>query len=69
MTRKLAEVGYYGRYAKAKWGGVVPEGLAGAELLRLAKECEPEYRKISRGDPADEVRKRGAESEVTRTAS
>lgn len=67
MTRRLAERGYYGQFTKAEWGGVVPEGLAGAELLRLAKECEPEYRKIFRGDPAEEVKKRGAESEITGT--
>lgn len=61
MIRRLAAVGYYGKYAKASWGGLVPQGMNGAELLRLAKESEPEYRKICRGDPAEEVKKRGAD--------
>lgn len=65
MTRRVAASGYYGKYIKAEWGGTVPEGLGGAELLRLAKECEPEYRAIFRGDPAEEVKKRGADIDET----
>jgi hypothetical protein len=34
--------------------------MVGSDLLKLIKELEPEYKKISRGDPLDECRKRGA---------
>jgi hypothetical protein len=60
MTRELAKRGYYSRYQKASWGGVVPEGLPGSDLLKLIKELEPEYKKIFRGDPLEECKKRGA---------
>jgi hypothetical protein len=60
MTRELASRGYYSRYHEASWGGVVPEGLPGSDLLKLIKELEPEYKKIFRGDPLEECKKRGA---------
>jgi len=60
MTSELAKRGYYSRYHKASWGGVVPEGLVGSDLLKLIKELEPEYKKIFRGDPLEECKKRGA---------
>ena len=60
MTRELAKRGYYSRYKEASWGGVVPEGMLGSDLLKLVKELEPEYRRIYKGDPLDECRKRGA---------
>jgi hypothetical protein len=71
MTRELAKRGYYSRYTTASWGGVVPEGLVGSDLLKLIKELEPEYRRIFRGDPLDECKKRGAMEgyEATRATS
>ena len=60
MTRELAKMGYYGRYARASWGGLVPAGMSGADLMALAKSLEPEYRRIFKSDPEDECRRRGA---------
>jgi hypothetical protein len=57
MTRELAETGYYSKYVKACWGGIVPMGLDGRYLWDLRKELEPEYRRLHNTDGATEVNK------------
>jgi hypothetical protein len=34
--------------------------MLGSDLLKLVKELEPEYRRIYKGDPLEECKKRGA---------
>lgn len=56
-TREMAKIGYYSKYKKACWGGVVPAGVEGKFLWELGERLKPEYRKLYNIDPSVEVSK------------
>ena len=61
IQKRLASLGYYESFTRASWGGIVPKGISGEELLRLIEDCKEEYKAITRGvDIIEECRKRGA---------
>jgi hypothetical protein len=39
-TREMAKIGYYSKYKKACWGGVVPAGVEGKFLWELGRTIE-----------------------------
>jgi len=43
LQEELGRVGYPARYVQAPWGGSVPCGMSGEELLRLYERIQPRY--------------------------
>lgn len=60
LVRRLAERNYFAEIRVATWGGLVPRGLSGAELMALSKEAEKENQLRFKEDPLKECARRGA---------
>lgn len=60
LTRWLAQRNYYENYHRTDWGGLVPRGLTGSELLALSLKAEQENKKIFLKDPMEECARRAA---------
>lgn len=43
LQKELSRIGYPERYVRACWGGLVPCGMAGTELLELFERIQPRY--------------------------
>lgn len=60
LIRYLAHRNYYHEYQIASWGGLVPRGMSGAELLALSKQVQKENQLQFKQDPMLECARRGA---------
>ena len=60
LIRCLAEQNYFAKYKVAVWGGVMPQGLSGSELLELSKAADKENKLRFKMDPMEECARRGA---------
>jgi len=60
LIRRLAQKNYYQEYQIASWGGLVPRGMNGVDLLALSKEVQKENQLQFQQDPMEECVRRGA---------
>ena len=55
-------------YGKFEGGYLtLPEGMAGSDLLEMRKKLQEEYKKIECGTGETEIKKRGADCDITET--